>query len=100
MAEASDDLGHITTLGGDMPDDWTPVKMSSENIEVELSLMRNECLARANSLLDKEIAYRRYSVIAMGTVPVAFLACLNPLSFLTEAHNRVERMRRLSNIEF
>jgi hypothetical protein len=94
MGEASDDLQHITSLGGEMARDWTPIDLAEDQLEVELGMMRNECLARANNLLDKETAYRRYSLMAMASLPISAAVLLKPYWFLTETQHRVERMRR------
>jgi hypothetical protein len=99
MAEASDDLQHISGLGGDMSRDWLPTELPHDQLEVELAMMRNECLARANNLLEKEGSFRRYSLMAMASLPVAAFFCIKPYYFITEVQHRVERMRRPQKVK-
>ena len=101
MAEgASDNLEVMGSFRSDSDEMWMPKEPSSvDQLDSDLSLMRNECAGHAKQLLTTARSYRYYSWIAMTSVPLCLFAAAPHLRFLNAKEMRVERVRSAAAVK-
>lgn len=76
-----------------LPHDWMPEETDPARLDLELLDLRTDCIARANTLYEKHDTFRRYSLMAMATVPVSGIIAYPHYHHLTAIELRVERLR-------